>query len=258
MGRALFSHHHHVVQVVHPDSAQHCPEKWSPWNYFDPDSDEFFENAERELFTDTEEYRRQEEEEQRERPQHVRVSDIVVGEAGMDSSASSESEDSSEHGSITESSPDWRHRVLVAGQEWHRQSSHRTQNELPHPATMNFLRDPATTTTVEHARSRPRAVSLSHAHLPNSPLRHSSIPALPSSSFRQFAATPSTPHPVSISPYLSPSPPPSVSPNIYTWNRRPLPVPTSPLAAQTAMGMLNPDARVSRANVTVHLQNADI
>lgn len=48
MGRPLFS----TVNVetpavrVEPESAQPACERWTYWNPFDPDSDEFFENAE--------------------------------------------------------------------------------------------------------------------------------------------------------------------------------------------------------------------
>ncbi|KAI0954506.1 hypothetical protein AcW1_006381 [Taiwanofungus camphoratus] len=45
MGRPLFSHSHQAPAVrVEPEHAQPTYEKWTYWNAFDPDSDEFFEN----------------------------------------------------------------------------------------------------------------------------------------------------------------------------------------------------------------------
>jgi hypothetical protein len=51
MGRALYSHAYIITPplIKTPSVSQYC-ERWGVWSRFDPDSDEFFENAEREEF----------------------------------------------------------------------------------------------------------------------------------------------------------------------------------------------------------------
>lgn len=90
---------------------------------------------------------------------------------------------------------------------------------------------------------------------------------------------PSTPSPVSpVSPVTptndlyarempslrTPSPPPTVTPHLYTWRRIPLAAPTSPLSSHSTGGPLtNPSARMSRARINiaparVRIQNAAV
>ncbi|KAG6809755.1 hypothetical protein H0H93_015547 [Arthromyces matolae] len=64
---------------------------------------------------------------------------------------------------------------------------------------------------------------------------------------------------------LTPSPPPTVSPHVYTWRHAPLVVPTSPLAnmGNNAGPLTNASARVSltRLNLPptrVRIQNAAV
>jgi len=64
MGRALFSEMYNSSPAVRsePEIAIAPYDKWSVWNRFDPDSDEFFSNAEYEAFVDPVPFRDQAEE----------------------------------------------------------------------------------------------------------------------------------------------------------------------------------------------------
>ena len=301
MGRAFFSEKYAPV-VVHTGPPAVAPyEKWSRWNYFDPDSDEFFDSAQREVFTDTEEYAEEQE----------RIRESVALDAGQESSTSSESSEPSDSGSPMAvgpddpaviiqdaySSADWEHRFLTASAVdpvWRRPSNDRPPNDpVPYPRMIPVrippgLRGPAAEGTTEQARHRrthrPRSATVSSIYLPPSwipdsaiatqvnnatPIDHPpahprptnvppiAIPTQPSSPSPISPDVPTTPTDNAYLPQVqtmfTPSPPPSVTPHIYTWNHRVgIPIPLSPLAPQGPIRFL------ARVNAPMRVQNAAV
>lgn len=309
MGRSLFSQKYSgspaVTVRTEPEPTAESYETWSRWNYFDPDSDEFFQNAQREVFTDTEEYRLEQEE--------VRA---MVAAGGVGSSASSETGESDRSSPMAVgpddpavlisdafSTVDWEHRFLIAGAaeaDWLSREDRQLHDSVGPPRVTSLFspRGPRTDSTeaTEHVRAiranRPRSATVSSGpvFLPPSSLRNSTTaveigtqssyvaPQTPPAR-RTINITPidipiepSTPSPISPgSPFtpidtlysretqamLTPSPAPSVTPHVYTWNRRVLVVPSSPLVMQGAGGPLtNPNARLSLARIRI--QNAAV
>jgi len=129
------------------------------------------------------------------------------------------------------------------------------------------LRNSTTATDIEAEASPPppqsptarRALNITPISIPNEPSSPSPIsPASPS--------TPTdNPYARELHSMLTPSPPPSVSPQVYRWQSRvTLAVPTSPLGGLGAAGPLtNPSARMSLARINiaptrVRLQNAAV
>lgn len=93
MGRSLFSARYNAAPAVRTEPERvpdHC-EKWSVWNKFDPDSDEFFENAVDEAFTDLD-AARQHQQEAEEIVAEVRRATVVY--ISPETSESSDSGDS--------------------------------------------------------------------------------------------------------------------------------------------------------------------
>lgn len=90
MGRPLFSQSFETPAVrIEPEQPHSACEKWTYWNAFDPDSDEFFENdnAVYEAFVDASQLRMQEES-QGETRQH-RIVDIVAEDPALSEGSSS-------------------------------------------------------------------------------------------------------------------------------------------------------------------------
>ncbi|KAF8892215.1 hypothetical protein BD779DRAFT_1468520 [Infundibulicybe gibba] len=114
MGRALFSQTYSSPAVrTEPEPGLVSCEKWSRCNPFDPDSDEFFNDAEYEAFVDPVDYR-------------------VVASERSGSPAFSDDSSSSERASSPIASPDdpqapvivagWEQRILTGATEWRQNS----------------------------------------------------------------------------------------------------------------------------------------
>lgn len=311
MGRALFSQNYISSPAVRtePEPSVDPFTKWSRWNAFDPDSDEFFDNAVEELFIDTDEYRQEQE----------RLS--LLGDGGTGSSASSESS-GSDRGSpmavgsddpavlIADaySSIDWEQRFLAAGAadaDWRRARDERQHSDTlgyPRLSSIFNARGPRHTSveasddarTTQSNRSRSATVSGGPTYHPPSSLRNSTTateisddtptsppftpltinitpipipiePSTPSPVSPEWPATPietPTAYPFQAQTTFSPSPAPTVSPRIYSWNHRTAPrSPTSPSSHSAGGPLTNPGARMSLARINiaparVHAQNA--
>ncbi|KAJ7696547.1 hypothetical protein B0H17DRAFT_1130940 [Mycena rosella] len=269
MGRALYSEKYGVNAIavrVEPEPVQ-SPEPWRKWslsNRFDPDSDEFFEDAEYEAFMD-------------QGPLDV---PLPLPLPPTDSSSSSSSEDS-DSASGRDSPPVrmtaiW-DRLLdeEAAAAYQPVPEEQLLLDIPGYALVDDL------VTIHAADGPPRAVTVT-VH-PPSALRNSTTatdlarargstgsapitiprapstpePDSPASSF-PYSASPSTPPAVYAHLQLTtPSPPPTVTPRIYMWGARPHPYapasPASPTSARhthPAGPLTNPSARQSRTRIT--------
>jgi len=91
MGRSLFSQSYSTIPAVRiePEPTVDLCEKWSLWNRFDPDSDDFFQDAEYEAFIDPAQYQRE----------LVAVAEADAAAEGSESSESSNSDQGSDRGS---------------------------------------------------------------------------------------------------------------------------------------------------------------
>jgi len=303
MGRALFSQNYTSPAVrTEPEPCIDPFTKWSGWDAFDPDSEEFFDDAVDEIFIDTEEYRQEQE----------RIS--LLGDSGTGSSASSESSVSDQGSPMAVGSDDpavliadaysvdWEQRFLAAGAadaEWRR-----ARDERHHSDTLGYPRLSSIFGSRAHGdnarpsrvnRSRSATISGGPSFHPPSSLRNSTtateisddLPTSPQYTTLTVNITPinipiepSTPSPISPqwpsmpfeTPYshhqeqamYSPSPAPTTTPHIYSWNHRAAVPrsPTSPSASHGPVGPLtNPSARMSLARINiaptrVHVQNA--
>ncbi|KAG5647528.1 hypothetical protein DXG03_009465 [Asterophora parasitica] len=310
MGRALFSTKYASKVAVRTEPEPACPcEKWSITNPFDPESDEFNCDAQREVFIDTEAYRQELERE---------ASAVRAFVARTAADGGTESPESSESGDSDRGSPmavgsddpalliadalDWDSRWLAATAttDWTARRGISADNEqLP----MRVGRPRSTTASsasgpvfLPPSSMRNSATVLEpeidYSHPSSSPSPPQS-PDIPSMSTRRtvnitpisIPTEPSSPSPLSphspVTPtdtlyaremqaLLTPSPPPSVTPHVYTWNRRYAlgHAPTSPLAAQSTAAattnagpLTNPSARMSLARINVaparvRIQNA--
>ena len=94
MGRSLFSQSYSTMPAVRiePEPTVDLCEKYSLWNRFDPDSDDFFQDAEYEAFIDPVQYQRDQEE-------LVAVTQADATTEGSESSESSNSDRGSDRGS---------------------------------------------------------------------------------------------------------------------------------------------------------------
>ncbi|KAF8075129.1 proline-rich protein [Lyophyllum atratum] len=294
MGRALFSSLYTASPAVavrtEPEYVDLDVEKWSISNRFDPESDEFNRDAQREVFTDTEAYRQERE-----------AMRALVAETGAESSESSEASDSDRGSPMAVGSDDpalliadaysnvdWEPRWLAGGtsSDWigRRGSAAEGASDQarllrvsrPRSATVSTgpvflppssLRNSTTATEIEteasiappHSPTARRALNITPISIPNEPSSPSPVSPL----------SPSTPtdnlYAREMHSMLTPSPPPSVTPHIYTWQHRlALAVPTSPLGGQSTAGPLtNPSARMSLARINIapariRIQNAAV
>ncbi|KAG5654185.1 hypothetical protein H0H81_006567 [Sphagnurus paluster] len=295
MGRALFSTKYApAVAVQEPEPVTY--EKWSIWNPFDPESEEFNRNAQREVFIDTEAYRRDQE----------------AAATGAEISPSSETNDSDRSSPMAVGPDD--PALLIADYtydwfsgnpaEWtHRRGKLISQNRhwqshfhnAFHPGSV----DGEQTRPLRIGRPRSATASSGVGFLPPSSLRNSttateidaeatisvsprsprirrtvnitpiSIPNEPSPS-PTSPASPTTPtdnlYAREMQSLLTPSPPPSVTPHVYSWHRLALAVPPSPSPAAPAptIGLMpNAGARMSLARINIatpriRIQNAAI
>lgn len=257
MGRALFSQKYASAAPIRTEPQVATYTTWSRWNPFDPDSNEFFIDAEREVFTDTPEYQRElEEHQQRDAANPVTVSVVEPPSFERTNSAPVQP--------IT--SGDWQDRFLTAGatsSQWEHVSGRRTITEpdgservIPvyissgyrSPTSAGFA--PATTSDTRHgfgtfdtppqsivvgtpsshiAPSHVNAVVEDNVVLDAEP---SPSPLPPSPTFRRMVdieipaspspdspASPSTPTDESFEQMMfSPSSPPSAPVQPYSWD----------------------------------------
>ncbi|KAJ6498310.1 hypothetical protein DFH09DRAFT_1376125 [Mycena vulgaris] len=257
MGRALYSQTYGIkAPAVHVEpEATPCPEKWSIYNRFDPDSDEFFADAEYEAFMDQE---------------HDGVGVHVA--VASDSASDDTSDDSDSVGG--RDSPPVRMTAI-----WDRMLDDEAVAAATYqavPEDQLLLDIPGYTRADDFVPIRvfddhPRAVSVSVSvstspplH-PPSALRNSTTATdlalarapSPSDSLSE-PASPRTPPPVHAHlQLLTPSPAPTVTPRIYMWGaggptRTHAPAsPGSPSVRHThsAGPLTNPSARQSLARL---------
>ncbi|KAJ7105474.1 proline-rich protein [Mycena crocata] len=265
MGRALFSETYGYKAPairVEAEPLPVCPDKWSVYNRFDPDSDEFFEGAEYEAFVDQEGLLEQ----------PVAVAELLSNSSDSSSASSDSGESTSPVAPPVRMTAIWDQ--LAADIPGY------APPYLPRITDSNANADDddemLASASPPHAPSSLRnsttATDLGLAHrVPDSPRRISvppiSIPA---------AQAPSTPSPASESdvsprtppavhallPLVTPSPPPTVTPRIYMWGPRTAhATPGSPSVRHThsAGPLTNPAARQSLARIPRRLvQNVAI
>ncbi|KIP07135.1 hypothetical protein PHLGIDRAFT_127840 [Phlebiopsis gigantea 11061_1 CR5-6] len=254
MGRPLFSYAYSSPAVrVEPEQPQPY-EKWSPFHQFDPDSDAFLDNAEDELICTPE-------------PEGIvrGASPAVVEE--VDSASSSEAGTSGRGSptnedddlSIEELELDYRRRRAVAqalravssaspvspeddGQTYRAVARpHTSYVRTSYPADRTS-RSPSPHMAFPRAQVMPEPIHTSPIVTRSNPIP---IPA---------PARPTTPLDNTPSYSLgSPSPPPSVTPRLYTWARSALPVPIPPSSP-----LPNRSARMSFANISASPSTARI
>lgn len=266
MGRALFSETYGSKAPairVQPESVSPDPARWSVSNPFDPDSDEFFQNAVYETFMDTGEIDRLEHpvvvsdsssessDSGRDSPLQledpsppIRMSaiwDQLVDETAASADAALALDELADDVSYTRTDTDDVVAIRATA------DPERVRPVVLHPPSS--LRNSTTATDLERANA-PRRVSVP-------PI---SIPAEPS--------TPGTESPTSSSPttppavythmqLMTPSPPPTVTPRIYVWDTR-IHAPATPGSpsvrhtySHSAGGPLtNPSARQSLTRIT--------
>ncbi|KAG6840570.1 hypothetical protein C0991_005759 [Blastosporella zonata] len=287
MGRALFStlYTSPVAVRIEPDILQQADiprcEKWSISNPFDPDSDEFYESATREVFTDTEAWRQEQE--------AVRELLAAQAEGGIEIPTSSEASENDTGSPMAVGSDD--PALLIAGAvvypmdaNWTPPSPMGKPNRntetlkqaqlsiLPDDTPENYHslrvighRRSSTASSIGYIPPSPQAAPATAAPAPISPPRsptlrraHAIIPiSIPnelSSPSPTSPVSPSTPtddlfHREMMS-MLTPSPVPSVTPHIYNWHMTPLVSPSSPLD-NMAGPLTNPNARMSLARLNI-------
>jgi len=258
MGRALFS-----LSYATPDPAVRTepePEvepygRWSIWNRFDPDSDEFFQDAEYEAFVD---------------PVNIdiqRQHAIGLLEPTTDSertAESSESDDSSDGGLASPVVPSSEIPVVLGGRIYNNRSLPRTYTRDPRlgwsdvsstsllpvhspviPQSPDTLDNPPfipplsfrePTPDIEEQRNRidpPPSLPLRRT-VNIIPIDASRIQIMPATRSPFPESLPMTPPPQATplslqSQMLTPSPPPTATPRFYSWQNHPIPaLPTSP------------------------------
>ncbi|PCH36323.1 hypothetical protein WOLCODRAFT_140341 [Wolfiporia cocos MD-104 SS10] len=266
MGRPLFSRSHQTPAVrVEPEQPHPTYEKWTYWNAFDPDADEFFENdnAVYEAVVD---------------PTLVRVLPPLASTASSSSSeasssgASSPTEESSEESLLAERRRlGWAYLRTPATPEEQEQgrpplaparrdaplgpAEARTYDvgdqAAPYASVPNISSGPAATQPVRERVLPPPTSPVSAApapdfHLPIQVLRaYTDGPAMHEEAAMHSrgvaASQPSSPV-RSVTPpnqagasYSTPSLAPSVTPRLYSWANRQSPYPTSPVAPRGSL-----------------------
>jgi len=283
MGRSLFSQSHSAVPAVRiePEPTVDLCEKWSMWNRFDPDSEDFFQDAEYEAFIDPAQYQREQED----------LSAVVQTDAATETSESSDS--SSERGSpmavgsddpailfATYANPPWSSVAASVGwQSPNTDDSTVTAGITYNPGRMQsvFGGRPHETEDTDHlgnpafippASFREPSPELDSSRPPSplhsptlrrtvdiTPITVSTNPQLvfmpPTRSSSPVHDRPSTP-PLryqSSPAILTPSPAPSVTPRFYSWRHHSIPThPPSPTLTHGGNRdgpFTNPHARVS-------------
>lgn len=268
MGRALFSSVYcSAPAVATPTPFADTPyekmyEKWSIFNQFDPDSDDFFEDAQYEAFITDEQEQEQEQSDvgntpalSRESSMEDRSSPMAVGSddpAAMLADAIDSGEwDPSLSGAAIDADAD-----VENEHQWRR------VGDLPIWAIANtrFVSDPPTSSLPPFLPPSSLRNSTTASDLdddePATPPRRSvtiapiTIPNEPSSSSPVTPDGPLTPPNVTFSlSSLTPSPAPSVTPRVYRWT-------ASPSQHESSGPLTNPSARMSHARIVsarIHL-----
>jgi hypothetical protein len=240
MGRSLFS------QKINPEPAirevlQQGPEHhssyttWSIWNAFDPDSDDFFKDAEYEAFIEPAQYS----------GTQVLVDDHMPPLLEDPESGSSSSDDSdSNPASPMAVGSDDPASLLAGTREWAMssdipaQGSSELTGATPAAAAAPPLHYSVPDQTGNRVPSTPLPV------FPGRHFRNVSADIPVDTEMPEFASSP-----LSSSPFVStPSPAPSVSPLLYNWHRRF--IATSPSLSREPVGPLtNPTARMSLTRI---------
>ncbi|KAF9006164.1 hypothetical protein BDQ17DRAFT_1352880 [Cyathus striatus] len=281
MGRALFSHSYPSAPVVRtePEPVVDRCERWSVTNPFDPDSDEFFSNAEYEAFIDPVQFA----------SQQSQGESLVVVDGPSDTSSSENSPtDAVSPMAIGPDDPAVLLDHSFTATEWQQLlETDSAESELlrdrPYPTSRRALSILAqrsassgqsteqNNATIEALRvNRPRSLSLLPPSLPtsirNAGAAESNAASSPLSpiiirpanltplnipvnvSSTPSPMTPETPSPSTSSAQTSqftpmqmitPSPPTTVSPRVYSWQRHAIPaIPTSPTLARYRDGPL--------------------
>ncbi|KXN84247.1 hypothetical protein AN958_12820 [Leucoagaricus sp. SymC.cos] len=283
MGRALFSQKYTSTPVIREEqdpstAALDVPcERWSAWNQFDPDSEEFFRDAQSEHFIDES------------------VSDSSSSPSTASPTSSTENDDTL---SDSNESPmavgaddpatllagaytpiDWQQRFLEAGSDSRRQGRP-TRNGHRGPRRIGSVRQYSSTGDASYMtshRAAPvsvfvppapyRASSTSAAQAQEAPQQASAAPRspvsrrtvnitpinIPNEPSLPSPVSPSTPttlapsviYPAVANTLTTPSPAPNTTPRIYSWSRFPG-VSTSPSRESP---LTNPRARLSLSRI---------
>lgn len=273
MGRPIFSHTYAAASPAvrtEPEPKVDTCEKWSVWNRFDPDSDEFFENAEYEAFIDPAQLA----------AHSVEIPVLAEAEGQSDTSDSSDGGASDEGSPMAVGSDD--PAVLIAdayaeaytapSTSWEDFTQWRTRGGPPLFAPHSPVANQSTPPFIPPSISRESSPGLEVVPLPadeppRSPTLRRAVNITPIVISRiQTEATdrspspetpdaPSTPPthatPLPQSSLVTPSPPPSLTPRIYSWRRQPSASPTSPsrIRGNWDGPLTNPHARMSFARI---------
>ena len=286
MGRSLFSQSYSTTPAVRiePEPTVDPCEKYSLWNRFDPDSDDFFQDAEYEAFIDPVQYQRDQEE----------LIAVAQADTATEDSESSESSNSDRGSPMAVGSDDptiliatyanhpwsspaasggWQsattdHSTVTAGITYNPRRMQSVFGARPHePEDADHLGNPVFIPPDSFREpSEPDDLPSSPPHSPPTLRRTTDItpitvPTNPHVAFIPPTRTPSpgllttTPPPLgyqSLPPMLTPSPAPSVTPRFYSWHHhRSIPaLPTVPPSPTLSRGnrdgpFTNPHARVS-------------
>lgn len=271
MGRALFSASRAATAVepaikTQPESQLDTFEKWSVWNRFDPDSDDFFQDAEYEAFIDPVQLEQQ-------RLSPLGGSPTISDVGTMESSES----DQHERNVMAVGSDD--PAILIRG------------SYNPVTRTWDATIDPTASDVpvwISGDISPPYASSSGSSSAASSPAQSPRLsqnsdqlgnpPFIPPASFRApspgeqlsdatqpFRTSRHSLSPISITvgpintprrqdsyTMVTPSPPPSVTPRVYSWQNHPFPaIPTSPtvIRGNSDGPLTNPRARMSYTRI---------
>ncbi|PPQ78685.1 hypothetical protein CVT25_010706 [Psilocybe cyanescens] len=278
MGRALFSNTYATVAPVirtEPEPKVDICERWSAWNRFDPDSEDFFQNAEYEAFIDPVQFEREQ----------GTMPPLVEGDGQLDSPESSESSVSDQGSPMAVGSDD--PAILIADAYTIRAARWEDYNEtdisspsdtewratsfiISHSPTDDQTSIPPFIPPVSFREASPaiESVPLPPNDPPRSPtirraanitpivISRTQTEAIDRSPSPDSPSMPSTPPSratfLPSQTLLTPSPPPSVTPRFYSWQQHSIPaLPTSPslIRGNRDGPLTNPRARMSFARI---------
>ncbi|KAH9479334.1 hypothetical protein JR316_0007924 [Psilocybe cubensis] len=278
MGRALFSLAYATPAPVirtEPEPEVDICERWSAWNRFDPDSDDFFEHAEYEAFVGP----------SRSAAQEAAMPPLVEADAQLDSPESTENSvneqgspmavgsddpailiadaysirattwgNDEEDSTSSPTEAEWREADLAISSS---PTDEHDQTSIPPfiPPVAFREASPALETVSLPSNDPPRSPTLRRAvNITPIIISRTQTEAIDRSPSPDSPSMPSTPPSGVAFPQalLTPSPPPSVTPRIYSWQRHSIPsLPSSPsLLRGNRDGLLtNPHARMSFARI---------
>lgn len=280
MGRTLFSQSYSTVPAVRiePEPTVDLCEKWSIWNRFDPDSEDFFQDAEYEAFIDPSQYQGEQE-----------IAAVARADDATESSDSSESSVGARGSPMAVGSDD--PALLIATYANHPWSSAegggwQSPSTDHSTVTAGITYNPRRMQSVFGGGSRPRETeNVDHlgnpafippasfrepspsieldanppSSPPHSPTLRRTVNITPQVVFMPPTRSPSpdTPAPSTLryqtpSAMLTPSPAPSATPRLYSWPRNPIPtVPPSPTLTRGNRDgpFTNPHARISLMSI---------